>query len=189
MMRSFTQAAASYFGLTPQVTEIGTSQDGQMLAVFTVALTDEDIAAIVARMQNIAQVEQEVPVFTPDSQVDTAALRATYDAMTPQEKGKYGSFARFLSVRRLEDFTGRVVAGTPIEPSPNWGTGGRTVTHVDGPEPEGDGAMPEAVWVKPEDMELSQGGLWSEFCTKRRAYLMQVAMLTQEQREKYGVKP
>lgn len=97
-MSDILQAARSYYGLADTescTTQLFTNQTGQTCVAFEIPLSNEDFAAIVQRMQNMQQ---------PDTQPDTAiiegptveAMREAYNALSKAEKGRYGSFARYM---------------------------------------------------------------------------------------------
>lgn len=98
-MTDILQAARSYYGLADtdvRKTDIYTNEAGQPMLVFELALSAEDFIAIGARMKNMQQ---------PDTQPDTAiiegptieAMREAYNALSKAEKGRYGSFARYMT--------------------------------------------------------------------------------------------
>lgn len=73
------------------------------------------------------------------------------------------------------------------------GIGGRKVIHVDAPEDGAESALPAAVWVPCEEVSQEQVNMRSDYRyrednTEAVDYLLQVALLTPEQRDKYGVK-
>jgi hypothetical protein len=121
-MTDILQAARSYYGLADTescTTQLFTNQAGQTCVAFEIPLSNEDFAAIVQRMQNMQQ---------PDTQPDTAIIegptvaemRKGYDALSKAEKGRYGSFARYMtesSTGIIDVYTGEPY-NVPAPPAP-----------------------------------------------------------------------
>lgn len=239
-MTDILQAARSYYGLADTescTTQLFTNQAGQTCVAFEIPLSNEDFAAIVQRMQNMQQ---------PDTQPDTAiiegptveAMREAYNALSKAEKGRYGSFARYMTQasegivtvlhydgwdffdskeiregelvweyrRRCEEetiplemdyarFECMVEMGQDIrrkvdeiKPEPPLPTTHRQVVHVDAPE-EPEPVSMDAVWIPATQCTDAQL-LYASDMTPRLVdgtgaqYLIQWAMLTDEQKQK-----
>jgi len=179
-MTDILQAARSYYGLADTescTTQLFTNQAGQTCVAFEIPLSNEDFAAIVQRMQNMQQ---------PDTQPDTAIiegptvadLRRDYDALSRVDKGRYGSFARYIEHGSNGVLTVK-----------EDGSMGRKVVHVDTPE-EPEPTNMDAVWIPAWEVSDAQ----MQFASDRREvkapsamhveYLIQWAMLTDEQKQK-----
>lgn len=199
-MSDILQAARSYYGLANtdvRKTDIYTNEAGQPMLVFELALSDEDFIAIGARMKNMQQ---------PDTQPDTAiiegptveAMREAYNALSKAEKGRYGSFARYMTessggimsaiasiseqdIKRLK----REMESARAELVPD--TIARQVVHVDAPE-EPEPVSMDAVWLS--TYEATDAQKMHCIDTNNRVtdgaliYLVQWAMLTDEQKQK-----
>lgn len=107
-------------------------------------------------------------------------LRAEYASMTVADKAKFGSFKRYEAYALQT-----MAADDAIEPSE--GAGGRKVQHVDVPVDEVPAELPDAVWVHAKDLNDNQLPLVSDRKVEDWVtyYLLQVSMLTDEQRAKY----
>lgn len=186
-MSDILQAARSYYGLADTescTTQLFTNQAGQACVAFEIALSNEDFAAIVQRMQNMQQ---------PDTQPDTAiiegptveAMREAYNALSKAEKGRYGSFARYMA-----ESGGSIVKGGYREGAQRFidACEGRQVVHVDAPE-EPEPVSMDAVWLKTAQCTDAQRTHSSDCrispeCRGDFEYLVQWAMLTDEQKQK-----
>lgn len=157
------QAAVSWFGLPEHTTVVGGEAAGQL--VFAVTLTAEDLAGIAHRMQ---QVEPEPEPFS-QPEPTREELRSRYDALPAETRALYGSFKHFLRVSGAEDQT--------------EGIGGREVRHVDVVEEAAAVDLPAAVWVSNNEVSAHQVLLASD--QNARGCLLQVHLLTPEQRAKY----
>lgn len=207
-MTDILQAARSYYGLADTescTTQLYTNQAGQTCVAFEIPLSNEDFAAIVQRMHNMQQ---------PDTQPDTAviegptveAMREAYNALSKAEKGRYGSFARYMA----ESSTGiiDVCAGEPYKAPDDctvthwdghayqWngdsnaqpsGVEDRQVVHIDAPE-EPEPVSMDAVWLPDEEATDAQRRFASDWRNSRTGgtcdHLVQWAMLTDEQKQK-----
>lgn len=194
-MTDILQAARSYYGLADTescTTQLFTNQAGQACVAFEIALSNEDFAAIVQRMQNMQQ---------PDTQPDTAiiegptveAMREAYNALSKAEKGRYGSFARYMAessggivteepspamqaiLQRTIDYAEAVKKMDAIEAS--------QVVHVDAPE-EPEPVSMDAVWLDAKDCSQAQMMHASDADLRSGRHLVQWAMLTDEQKQK-----
>lgn len=203
-MSTFTKAAISYHGIPPDVvvrSDVHTGDDGVLYLTVQIPIKDEDLGPIVKRMEQMPTTVRDDAVFVPD---DLGQLREDWAALTPAERGKYKSFARYKAYRQAEQFEADGLPGVwrdekgdivrahipPYEPSE--GIGGRKVQHVDVPEePEADTELPAAVWVHAAEMTDTQLIMSSDADAERKMYLIQVDMLTPEQKAKYcgGQKP
>jgi hypothetical protein len=211
-MTDILQAARSYYGLADtdvRKTDIYTNEAGQPMLVFELALSAEDFIAIGARMQNMQQ---------PDTQPDTAiiegptveAMREAYNALSKAEKGRYGSFARYMtefSTGIIDVYTGEPY-NVPAPPAPpptrtvvngretkesieatrvlreqNKASTERQVVHVDTPE-EPEPTNMDAVWLSSDDATYVQRMHASDTDFPNSRYLVQWAMLTDEQKQK-----
>lgn len=97
-MTTFQDAAASYFGLADtgvRKTEVFT-HEGEMLVVFEVPLTTEDVLGIADRMR--AMGDQPAPQATIAPPVSREDMRAAYSALSPAERSQYGSFAKYVAL-------------------------------------------------------------------------------------------
>lgn len=177
-MTDILQAARSYYGLADTescTTQLFTNQAGQTCVAFEIPLSNEDFAAIVQRMQNMQQ---------PDTQPDIAiiegptveAMREAYNALSKAERGKYKSFARYVAEcsKGIID----VYRGEPYENLLK-----REVVHVDAPE-EPEPVSMDAVWLDWQDCLPAQQSYASDHDEKTGKFLVQWAMLTDEQKAK-----
>lgn len=186
-MSDILQAARSYYGLPDtgnDKTELYTNDRGQVVAVFEVPISPEDFIAIGARMQNMQQL---------DTQPDTAiiegptveAMREAYNALSKAEKGRYGSFARYMAdVSDLIVEVNQSWGPTPVampRSSLNTEAHARQVVHVDAPE-EPEPVSMDAIWVDGNHLTSSQRGMAID--NDGRFYLMNASMLTDEQKQK-----
>lgn len=202
----FLQAAASYWGIPPDQLIMG-KQGGSIGGVFslqlTIALTPGDLVGITHRMHQMAedagmrepQAEEQVQ-FVADDPLQLAQWRDDYSALSPQEKGKYKSFQRYKAHRQAEalqfdkeEWAENNKAYHAMLAEESEGVGGRKVQHVDvAEEPEADAELPATVWVHGNDLSSHQLDMASdrrhkgEFGTE---FLVQVDMLTPEQKAKY----
>lgn len=172
MSAAISQAAISYFGL-PEGTQLVEGGPAGHFA-FVIPLTEEHLRGIADRMKALAEpVPYEQTIEAHLSVPTREQLRADWNKLTPKEQGVYGSFGMFCKAE--------------IMASP--GIGGREVQHVDAPVDAAPSALPDAVWVSQRDMLAHQVDLASEVQQLgggARNYLMQVIMLTDEQRIKYA---
>lgn len=215
-MADILQAARSYYGLADTescTTQLFTNQAGQTCVAFEIALSNEDFAAIVQRMQNMQQ---------PDTQPDTAiiegptveAMRESYNALSKAEKGRYGSFAKYVAFGSdgivdadplgAEAFYRRYVelgGVLPDDPSPAMqaimqraidqaeavkkmdAIDARQVVHVDAPE-EPEPVSMDAVWLHVSETSKQQRRLSADYDPRNNHWLIQWAMLTDEQKQK-----
>jgi hypothetical protein len=203
----FLQAAASYWGIPPDQLILG-KQSGAIDGVFSVqlniALTPDDLVGITHRMGQMAQPEaqeQEDPVFVPDD-LNLEQLHDDWAALTQTERGRFKSFARYKAHRQAEQFD-EYLAQNPLHlpngrhpafkevvsvgcEQPSEGVGGRKVQHVDvAEEQEAVSELPAAVWVHWTDMQTGQKEMSSDWDELKQCYLLQVALLTAEQKAKY----
>lgn len=199
-MSDILQAARSYYGLADTdscTTQLFTNQAGQACVAFEIPLSNEDFSAIVQRMQNMQQSEKQ-----PDTAIiegpTVEAMRDAYNALSKAEKGRYGSFARYMAESSggileqredsaLQDYIDQRSMQKPEMMKPDMLTGtGRQVVHVDAPE-EPEPVSMDAVWLTSSDTSFAQ----REFASDRDSqpgqeskYLIQWAMLTDEQKQK-----
>ena len=129
-MTDILQAARSYYGLadiTSCTTQLFTNQVGQTCVAFEIPLSPEDFIAIGELMKAMQEAEsqqvEQVPIFGED--LDTHAMRQQYNALSKAERGKYGSFGKYMTA----------MSNGFIE-AEGQGVGGRKVTHIDAPETE-----------------------------------------------------
>lgn len=101
MTAPFMQAAASYFGLGE--TKVRRSElftdGGELVAVFEVVVTGDDMAGIAERMKALqtaqagsGEAQTELLYKTPGQ------WRDAYDRLSKQERSRYGSLARFVAL-------------------------------------------------------------------------------------------
>lgn len=113
-MTTFQDAAASYFGLAEtgvRKTEVFT-HEGEMLVVFEVPLTTEDVLGIADRMRTL-QTDQAAPQATIEAPVvgwTREELREQYNALSPAERSQFGAFSRYEAWRRGDDSSAPVGA-------------------------------------------------------------------------------
>lgn len=209
-MSTFTKAAISYHGIPPDVvvrSDVHTGDDGVLYLTVQIPIMDEDLGPIVKRMEQMTTTVQDDAVFVPD---DLGQLREDWAALTPAERGKYKSFARYKTHRQAEQFEADGLSGVwrerPTEEvdklvrgeqarigadiregfEPSEGIGGRKVQHVDVPEePEAESELPAAVWAHAAELTDTQLIMSSDADAERKMYLIQVDMLTPEQKAKY----
>lgn len=115
---NFLEAAASFYGLAEaplRKTELFTDA-GQVVLAFELVPSDEDMAGIVARMQNMqalekarAQPQDLEPILPTDER-----MRAEYGALDPRDKSAFGAFARYKAWR-LGQVMDEVIAGPAEE--------------------------------------------------------------------------
>lgn len=192
-MTTVQQAAISYFGLPEGASLVEGGPIGHF--AFIIPLTEEHLRGIADRMKALSE-----PVPQPErGEMITMAptqdeLRAIWNGLTQKEQGKYGSFGVF-QFKVLNDAFCDVADSIPVPGGYREGAqpvvdmlNGRKVQHIDAPVEEEQG-LPQAVWVSHRDMLGHQVDLASEVQQLggvARNYLMQVAMLTEEQRIKYA---
>ena len=175
MSADIAQAAISYFGLPEGTTLVEGGPVGAF--AFIIPLTEEHLRGIADRMKVMDEPIEQV-VFTPSEMKTREQLRAEYNALSPQQRARFGSFGRFESQALMG-----VAGEDAIEPSE--GEGGRKVQHVDAPVEEESG-LPDAVWVPGYALDASQILMASDHNVTRNRYLVQVAMLNDTQRAKYA---
>jgi hypothetical protein len=182
-MSDILQAARSYYGLADTescTTQLYTNQAGQACVAFEIPLSNEDFAAIVQRMQNMQQ---------PDTQPDTAiiegptveAMREAYNALSKAEKGRYGSFGKYMAV-----MSNGIVSQANREYLAEFlddAIGGHKVAHIDAPE-EPEPVSMDAVWLDAKDCSQAQMMHASDADLRSGRHLIQWAMLTDEQKQK-----
>lgn len=178
-MTDILQAARSYYGLAgidSCITQLFTNQAGQACVAFEIPLSPEDFIAIVERMKAMQEAEsqqvEQAPVFGEDP--DTHAIRQRYNALSKEERGKYGSFGRYLSAMMnavLEEHEQDI--------------DGHKVAHIDAPETE-EPTTRDAVWLHFGDATPAQRQHASDhkWIGEDNYLLIQAAMLTEEQRQK-----
>jgi len=159
--RQFLTGAASYFGLPLDQLMAGKVGDNgdAMEVTLTLSLTLTDLVGIVKRAE---QLEQQ------------RAGQALDDFLGKPRAG--------MSEEQSAAFDAEGLTGEWRDPSTE-GVGGRKVAHVDVPEEQGD--VVRAVWIRVEDVEAHQVAFASD--TREGCYLLHPAMLTDEQKAKYGV--
>lgn len=190
----FLQAAASYWGIPPDQLLMG-KQGGTISGVFevqlTIALTPGDLVGITHRMHQMAEdtgmrePQAEQDVFVADDPLQLAQWRDDYSALSPQEKGKFKSFQLYKSVRQLQQQEQEIAEALSEQ---SEGVGGRKVQHVDvAEEQEAVSELPAAVWVPHDDSTVEQRMFASAMDSSGVfvRYLIQVDMLTPEQKVKY----
>lgn len=114
MTAPFMQAAASYFGLgetKPRRSELFTD-GGELVAVFEVVVTGEDMAGVLERMKAI-QTEQAAQGEANAAELiafSREEMREAYNALAPAERSAYGSFAKYVAMNGGADpYVGRVL--------------------------------------------------------------------------------
>lgn len=194
-MTDILQAARSYYGLADTescTTQLFTNQSGQACVAFEIPLSNEDFAAIVQRMQNMQQ---------PDTQPDTAiiegptveAMREAYNALSKAEKGRYGSFARYMA--ESSDGLISVIAARADNDIKRLqeqveearGIADRQVVHVEAPE-EPEPVSMDAVWIPFDEVTSAQMMHASDIDRENDLWLVQWAMLTDAQKAKAKAK-
>ena len=166
-MTDILQAARSYYGLADTescTTQLFTNQAGQTCVAFEIPLSSEDFIAIGERMKAMQLAEcheaEQVSVFGED--LDTHAMRQQYNALSKAERGKYGSFGKYMSA---------ISNGI-----------------IDAPEAEEPTTM-DAVWIDASEATEAQALYKSDVCYQTGRYRVPWAMLTEEQRQKAKEKP
>lgn len=112
-MSNFQAAAVSYFGL-PEDTVLIPSDPGYV--AFHVELTQAVLAGIAERMAVLGQAQAGEAVaapFFPD--LPRFEMRVKYNALSKEEKGRYGSFARFCSTYERDADGKRDLPAPPTE--------------------------------------------------------------------------
>lgn len=183
-MPDILQAARSYYGLADtdvRKTDIYTNEAGQPMLVFEIAFTNDEFFGIADRMKAMNQAEaQEQPDTAIIEGPTVEAMREAYNALSKAEKGRYGSFARYMA----ESSTGiiDVYTGEPYENLLK-----RDVVHVDTPEEPAPTSM-DAVWLPLDECSEAQKQFavdWSNVGDEAGPQLLiQWAMLTDEQKQK-----
>lgn len=99
MPNDFMQAAASYFGLGE--TKVRRSElftdGGEIVAVFEVVVTGDDMAGIAERMK-VLQTAQAGSGEAIEAVGIPILTRHDWNALTAQERSRFGSFARYLAL-------------------------------------------------------------------------------------------
>lgn len=185
-MTDILQAARSYYGLADIescTTQLFTNQAGQACVAFEIPLSSEDFIAIGERMKAMQLAEcheaEQVSVFGED--LDTHAMRQQYNALSKAERGKYGSFGKYMAVMR-----NGIVAEANREYLAEFlddAIGGRKVAHIDAPE-EPEPVSMDAVWLSGKECTDVQRMHCSDYDDDTYSYLIQWAMLTDEQKQK-----
>lgn len=185
-MTDILQAARSYYGLADTescTTQLFTNQAGQTCIAFEIPLSNEDFTAIVERMKAMQQ---------PDTQPDTAiiegptveAMREAYNALSKAEKGRYGSFARYMADWSLGIVSEGYIDDGATRPDAFGNPGPiRKVAHLNVPE-EPEPVSMEAVWLDAKDCSQAQMMHASDADLRSGRHLIQWAMLTDEQKQK-----
>ncbi len=197
-MSTFTRAAISYHGIPPDVvvrSDVHTGEDGVLYITVQIPIMDEDMGPIVKRMGQLTEQTQESPAFVPDDDLQMAQWRDDYSALSPQEKGKYKSFQRYKAHRMAEQANEGPIFATFAEAKaaydamlnePSEGVGGRKVQHIDvAEEQEAVSELPAAVWLWFDEATPQQAAMASDRNDAEGRYLVQVDMLTPEQKAKY----
>jgi hypothetical protein len=110
-----------------------------------------------------------------------------YDALSQAEKAKHGSrFAYVMKLAQKADADYGSKLGAAIMARSEKGVGGREIAHVDAPQGPDDGRLPESVWVPTSELEPHQLMMASDTDLPTARSLIQVAMLTPEQKAKYA---
>lgn len=175
-MTDILQAARSYYGMdsTPVgKCEMYTNEHGSMRLVIEIPVTGDDFIAIGQRMKAMEEAESHEQPDTAIIEGPTVeAMREAYNALSKAEKGRYGSFARYMAE-----------SSTEIK---------RQVVHVDAPE-EPEPASMDAVWLLGSQIPAELQFLSSDQRVNEEhgdiEYLIQWAMLTDEQKQKAKEKP
>lgn len=190
-MTDILQAARSYYGLADTescTTQLYTNQAGQACVAFEIALGNEDFAAIVERMKAMQEAEsqqvEQAPIFGED--LDTHAMRRQYNALSKAEKGKYGSFGKYMTAISSGIIEAKEELANPIpmpRSSHNTEQPDRQVIHVDAPE-EPEPVSMDAVWISGSEANHAQTMFPVDYNALTNEYLIQWAMLTDEQKQK-----
>lgn len=204
--QDFLTATASYLGLDIEAVGADShvlfneSQGDVMTAVIHVHLKPSDIIGIGKRMQEIAAQNNDiVHVHTHDEYGDKIVtpdqenMRHEYNNLTAAEKGKHGSFGKYVTWRMMND---KPVSSPMQEHAAlmcdlmgfNDAPDTRQVTHVDAPE-EPEPTNMDAVWLWEHETTQAQRQFAAEGRGERgheHQYLIQWAMLTDEQKQKAG---
>lgn len=158
----FFNAAATYYGVPADQLVLG-GQVGSVNGVFAItlqiALTPDDLIGITKRM---AQLDKE------------RAGKALDDFLGEPRAG--------MPLAKSAEFDAEGLTGSWREPN-SEGVAGRTVVHADVPEEDGDAGLPAAVWAPISEMSDQQAMLVSD--ARGGKGLLQVALLTDEQKAKY----
>lgn len=203
-MTDILQAARSYYGMegTPVgKCEMYTNEHGSMRLVIEIPVTGSDFIAIGQRMKAMQEAESHEQADTTIAEGPTVeAMREAYNALSKAEKGRYGSFARYMaesSAGIIDAYTGepyeKLLKREEVsQPSGNlpdkrvfedieWKA--RQVVHVDAPE-EPERVSMDAVWIHGEDATHAQTMFPVDYNALTNEYLIQWAMLTDEQKQK-----
>lgn len=209
-MSDILQAARSYYGLADtdvRKTDIYTNEAGQPMLVFELALSAEDFIAIGARMKTLQKGDERLDEGIIEGPT-VEAMREAYNALSKAEKGRYGSFANYMR----EASNGIVEAQQSWGPSPamesimqraidqaeavkkmdevdyyrDMTPKSSQVVHVDAPE-EPEPVSMDAVWLPADECTEAQKTHASDYRSAGYGlpqYLVQWAMLTDEQKQK-----
>lgn len=104
--QAFVLAAASYFGVPVHQVMHGSgvqADQGTFDVLLRVSLTPDDIAGVAGRMKAMAEAPQHEPVQAPPVAFSRDEMREVYNALTPEERSQYGSFARYVSAQYAAD--------------------------------------------------------------------------------------
>lgn len=177
-MGTVQEAAISYFGLPEGTTLVEGGPVGAF--AFIIPLTEEHLRGIADRMKAMAEPLQPATIEQPAIAHMAAhnELRAEWNMLSQAERGRFGSFGRYAAHSAMG-----MAADDGVEIPHSEGAGGRKVQHVDAPTEEESG-LPDAVWVRKADVTKEQIVMASD--CDGVDYLIQVAMLTPEQRAKYA---
>lgn len=161
MSPTFLDAAASYFGINPE--QIAGSDwhnsDGQLVVSFEFNVSEDDLLGIADRMKALREsdaVTAQVEMGDPPSNEEH---RRAWDAMSKKERGRFGSFARFVAASGARD----------IQPLAPW--------------PKVEVEIPPYVLLDRGDTTEAQRQL-SALDPATKKYMVQIDDLTDEQREK-----
>lgn len=185
-MSDILQAARSYYGLADadvRKADIYTNEAGQPMLVFEIAFTNDEFFGIADRMKAMNQAEgQDRPDTAIIEGPTVEAMREAYNALSKAEKGRYGSFARYMA-----ESSGGIVEGGYREGAQRFidACEGRQVVQVEAPE-EPEPVSMDAVWIKERDATQAQKlyAIDEKHGPHEPEYLIQWAMLTDEQKQK-----
>lgn len=184
MSPAFLQAAASYFGINPEqlAGSDWNNADGQLVVAFEFNVSEDDLVGIVERMKVIKAdadlVAAQVEVVEPMTTERMCELRGRWNTMQKHERRSIGSFEAYVADQTNKQSHEDMLAASA----------GRQVVHIDTPE-EPEPTNMDAVWLPVLECNEAQKTMYSDMRANPEGsgnleYLIQWAMLTDEQKQK-----
>lgn len=196
--QDFGRGVASWFGLdenkvTSEI-KMHTELHKPFAVTLTICLSAEDVIGIGKRMEAMREMQpdplpQEDLSAVPYPVFSSEEARARYNALSKEERSRYGSFARFAQGAPLREESKVDHYMHSVEEYLADPSYGRKVSHIDAPEEEdksGTSVVP-SLWIKGSDIDP---GIYHMACDYKRDddgeiwCLMLACVLTEEQRQK-----